>query len=108
MGYGVDTGQLQALSQDIGRTGAGLRSVAEQVARAHVADVDFGGDRYQDYGASYLDANRELGVLADQLATEIDRICGLLRDTTNAYDQTESDNDARINSSGAGLRGGGA
>ena len=103
VGYEVDTAKLLAVSDDVGSISAGLRSVARQVAHVAVARTDFGGDRYQDFGAAYLAASGDLAILADRLVLDVDEISHLLRETAGVYDETESDGVARL----GGLRDGG-
>lgn len=108
MGFEVDTEQVLALSEDVRRTAAGLRTVADEMARVAVPETGFGGDRYQEYGAAYHAANGELADLAGLLFEETVGIADLMLATTSAYSGAESGAEAGINSSGAGLPGGGA
>ena len=107
MGYEVDTEQMFALSEDIGQTALGLRAVSRQVGQIVVQATGFGGDRYQDHGAAYVAANRDLADLAGALANQVDWISGLLLETTGAYRGAEAGAEGHVNSSGAGLRGDG-
>lgn len=108
MGYEVDTEQMQALSEDVARTAVGLRAVAGQIGQIAVPATGFGGDRYQHHGTAYVAANRELADLAGVLADLVGGIADLLLATTGAYSGAEAGAEGHVNSSGAGLRGGGA
>lgn len=103
MGFEVDPAKLLEVSDEIGRISTGLRSVSGQVAHAVVTQLDFGGDRYQDYGAAYLAASGELAGLAGRLLHEVDEFSRLLRESAGVYDETEVDFASRLD----GLREGG-
>jgi excreted virulence factor EspC (type VII ESX diderm) len=96
VGYEVDTATLRKVSDEIGSISTGLRSVAGQVAHVTVGPTDFGGDRYQGYGAAYLAGNGDLASLAGRLVGDVDEISRLLREAAGAYDETESDGVARL------------
>jgi hypothetical protein len=103
VGYEVDTATLLGVSDEVAGISTGLSSVTGQLAHVVVAPTDFGGDRYQDYGAAYLAASGELANLSDRLVGEVDEITRLLRETAGVYDENESGGVRRFD----GLHGGG-
>ncbi|KFU81865.1 Excreted virulence factor EspC, type VII ESX diderm [Amycolatopsis lurida] len=96
MGYEVDPAKLLEVSDELGTIGTGLRSVSGQVAHTVVAQLDFGGDRYQSHGAAYLAASGELATLAVKLVGDIDEVSLLLRESAGVYGETESDFASRL------------
>lgn len=103
MGYEVDTAKLLGVADEVGSISTALQSVPRQLAHPAVAGTDFGGDRYQGYGAAYLAANGELANLGNRLVHEVNKISRLLRETAGVYDENESDGVSRF----GGLRDGG-